>query len=136
MPLSVAGRTLPLMTVHALILRPDSDALEAVELAPDDQGSGTHLQALYAALDVRLVDVIRLTDSIDAWVNDEGRFDGSEENTLATSLFRAFGWHLASDDSIRGSVLFAGHDGEGGMTSLSVRQDAVIRDALVQAKRM
>lgn len=125
------------MTVHALVLRPASDALEAVELPSDPAGGdGTHLQALYGALGVRLVDVIRLSGDVDAWVDDEGRFNGSEENPLATSLFRAYGWHLNHDDHIRGAVLFAGHDGEGGMTSLTGVQRAVLRNAFEQALRM
>lgn len=124
------------MTVHALVLRPDSDQLDVVELAPDPGDSGTHLRALCAALEVQLVDVIRLTDRIDAWLDDEGRYNDAEPNLLATALFRAFGWHLAHDDAVRGAVLFAGHDGEGGMVSLSDRQREVIEDAFAQAKRM
>lgn len=123
------------MTVHALVLRPASDALEAVELSSDAGGGGTHLQALYAALDVRLVDVIRLSDNIDAWLDDEFRVNGADLNHLATAMFRAFGWHLNHGDDIRGAVLFAGHD-EGGMCSLSARQDAIVRDAFTQALRM
>lgn len=124
------------MTVHALILRPDSSALEAVELAADATGAGTYLHALYGALGVRLVDVIRLTGDVDAWVDDEGRNNGSADNPLATSLFRAYGWHLASDDHIRGAVLFAGHDGEGGMASLTNGQRSVLQNAFEQALRM
>lgn len=60
------------MTVEALILRPETESIEPVTLTPDRQ-SGTHLAALYAALNVRLVDVIRLTDDIDAWCDNEGR---------------------------------------------------------------
>ena len=134
--LSVVAATLPLMTAQTLILRPASDALEVVELSTDAGGDGTHLQALYAALDVRLVDVIRLSDDIDAWLDDEGRVNGSEPNSLATAMFRAFGWHLNHGDNVRGAVLFAGHDGEGGMCSLSARQDAILRDAFAQALRM
>lgn len=122
------------MTVHALVLRPDSDAFEATVITADS--SGSHLRSLYAALDVSLVDVIALTDGIDAWVDDEGRGNGADENPLGTSLLRAFGWHLAHEDAVRGSMLFAGHDGEGGMTSLTDRQREILTDALVQAKRM
>lgn len=122
------------MTVHALVLRPDADAFEVAVITPD--GSGSHLRSLYAALGVSLVDVIRLTDDIDAWVDDEGRVNGAAENLLGTSLLRAFGWHLAHDDAVRGSMLFAGHDGRGGMASLTDRQREILTDALVQAVRM
>lgn len=122
------------MSVHALRLRPGSDSLEAVTLTRE--AGGTHLASLYAALGVRLVDVIRLTDDIDCWVDDEGRVNGSDENPLGTSMFRAFGWHLAHDDTVRGSMLFAGHDGRGGMVSLTDRQREILADALAQARRM
>lgn len=123
------------MTVSALVLRPDTDALEAVELKRD-RGNDTHLLSLYSALGCQWVDVIRLTDDIDAWLDDEGRLNGAEPNTLATSLFRAFGWHLADTDAVRGAVAFAAHDGLGGMTSLSARQREIVEDALAQAKHM
>ena len=123
------------MTVEALILRPDSDALEPVTLTPD-RSSGTYLAALYAALCVGLVDAIRLTDEIDAWVDDEGRVNGNEPNVMASSMLRAFGWHLAHDDAVRGSMLCVGHDGRGGMASLTDRQRDILADALAQAKRM
>lgn len=122
------------MTVHALVLRPDADAFEAVAVTPDV--SGSHLRSLYAALDVSLVDVIRLSDEIDAWLDDEGRVNASAENPLGTNLLRAFGWHLAHDDTVRGAMLFAGHDGEGGVASLTDRQREVLADALTQARRM
>lgn len=122
------------MTVRALVLRPDADAFEAAGITPDT--SGRHLRSLYAALDVSLVDVIRLTDDIDAWVDDEGRVNGAAENLLGTGLLRAFGWHLAHDDAVRGAILFAGHDGQGGMASLTERQCEVLTDALAQALRM
>jgi hypothetical protein len=124
------------MNAQTLVLRPSSDALEAVELPSDVGRGGTHLLALYEALDVQFVDVIRLSDDIDGWVDDEFRVNGAEPNRLATAMFRAFGWHLNHGDDIRGAVLFAGHDGEGGMCSLSARQDAIVRDAFAQALRM
>ncbi|WP_433585360.1 DUF3846 domain-containing protein [Microbacterium hydrocarbonoxydans] len=123
------------MTVSALVLRPDTDALEAVELKPD-RGNDTHLLSLYSALGCQWVDVIRLTDDIDAWLDDEGRVNGAPDNVTATNVFRAFGWHLTDGDAVRGSVAFAAHDGVGGMASLSARQREIVEDALAQAKRM
>ena len=55
-----------------------------------DEAEEAH-DALYVALDVSLVDVIRLTDEIDCWVDDEGRVNSAAENPLGTSLLRAFG---------------------------------------------
>lgn len=123
------------MTVKAVLLRPGAATLEPMTLTRD-RSSGTHLIALYGALGVRLVDVIRLTDSIDCWLDDEGRVNGSDRNPLATAMCRAFGWHLNHGDDIRGAVLFAAHDGSGGMASLSDRQRAIVADAFAQAQRM
>lgn len=123
------------MTVEALILRPEAETLEPVTLTPDRQ-NGTHLTALYAALDVGLVDVIRFTDEIDCWLDDEGRDNDSERNVLGTAMCRAFGWHLNHGDDIRGPVLFAATDDQGGMTSLSDRQRVIVMGAFAQAKRM
>jgi len=50
-------------------------------------------------------------------------------------VFRAFGWHPADGDAVRGTVAFAAPDGVGGMASLSVRQREIVEDALAQAKR-
>jgi hypothetical protein len=123
------------VTVEALRLRPDSDTLEGVRLE-HDAVTDTHLQSVYVALGVQLVDVIRLTDEIDLWCDDEGRINSAESNPVATSMCRAFGWHLNHGDEVRGAVLFAGHDGQGGMASLTDRQRAILDDALAQALRM
>lgn len=122
------------MTVEALVLHPASDVLEPAALASDP--TGTHLASLYALLNVQLVDVVRLSDDIDLWCDDEGRVNGAEVNAIATSMCRAFGWHLNHGDDVRGAVLFAGHDGTGGMASLSDRQRVILDDALTQAIRM
>lgn len=122
------------MPVHALRIRSDADSLEPVTLAREV--GGTFLQSLYDALNVRLVDVVRLTDDIDMWCDDEGRVNESGRNPVATAMCRAFGWHLDHGDDVRGAVLFVGHDGTGGMASLSDRQRVILDDALTQAIRM
>ena len=123
------------MTVEALRLRPDSDSFDSVTLEHDSV-TDTHLQALYATLDVQLVDVVRLPDKTDMWVSDEWRMDGSEPNRIATNMLRAFGIHLGDADDVCGAVLFAGTDGQGAMASLTDRQRVVLANALVQALRM
>lgn len=61
---------------------------------------------------------------------------GSDSLEAVTLTREAGGTHLAHDDDVRGAVLFAAHDGTGGMASLSDRQRDIIMDAFVQAQRM
>lgn len=124
------------MTVHALIIRPGSAELENIELAADPGGS-THLAALRAALDARMVDVIRLEGDrgIDAWVDDEFLCTQTETSPTATNVLRAFGVDFGSG-YVSGSVVFTGHDGRGGMVSLTKDQVRVLRDAQRQAAYM
>lgn len=124
------------MTVSALILRPDSTALENIELAADPGGS-THLAALRSALDARLVDLVRLEGErgVDAWVDDEFLYSGAEANVVATNVLRAYGADFG-DGFVNGPVVFTGHDGQGGMVSLTADQVRVLHDALRQAVYM
>lgn len=124
------------MTVHALIIRPGSAELEAIEL-PADAGGSMHLAALRSALDARMVDVIRLEGDrgIDCWLDDEYLYTQTEPNITATNVLRTFGVDFGSG-SVNGSVVFTGHDGRGGMVSLTGDQVRVLRDALRQAAYM
>ncbi|KQM36819.1 hypothetical protein [Microbacterium sp. Leaf203] len=123
------------MTIEALRIRPHSDSFDAVTLEHKPV-TDTHLQALYAALDVQLADVIRLPEKTDMRVNDQRRIGGSGPNRIATNMLRACGIHLADEDDVCGAVLFAGTDGNGAMASLTDRQRAVLEDALAQAVSM
>lgn len=122
--------------MRALIIRPESTELENIEL-PADPGGSTHLAALRSALDARMVDVIRLEGDrgIDAWVDDEFLYTQSDLNLTATNVLRTFGVDFGSGH-VNGSVVFTGHDGRGGMVSLTEDQERVLRDALRQAVYM
>lgn len=124
------------MTVHALIIRPGSAELENIELAADPGGS-THLAALRSALDARMVDVIRLEGDrgIDAWVDDEYLYTQSDANETATNVLRTFGVDFGSG-FVNGSVVLAGHNGSGGMVSLTEDQVRVLLDSQRQALYM
>jgi hypothetical protein len=121
------------MTVSALLLPADAaEGLQAIELEPDGDAR-THLNALYAALRVSLVDVVRLPDGIDLWLDDEGRLNGSGSNPVLTSMLVTWGYNVPRGDSLRGSGIFASTDGEGGMISLTERQREIVASAHRQA---
>lgn len=122
------------MPVRAFIIRPDSTRAESIDLAADPGGS-THLRALRCALDCRFVDRVTLeSDTVDAWLDDEYLYSQAEPNELGTNVLRAYG--VDFDGMLLGSVVFAGHDGAGRMRSLTEREQAVLRNAVQQARVM
>ena len=123
------------MPVRAFIIRPDSTRAETIDLVADPGGS-THLTALRRALDCRFADRVTLeSDTVDAWLDDEYLYSRAESNQLATNVLRAYGADFA-DGVLLGSVVFAGHDGAGRMRSLTEREQAVLRNAVRQARVM
>lgn len=123
------------MPVRAFIIRPDSTRAEAIDLVADAGGS-THLNALRRALDCRFVDRVTLeSGTVDAWLDDEYLYSGAEANELGTNVLRAYGVDF-DDGALLGSVIFAGHDGAGRMRSLTEREQAVLRNAVQQARVM
>lgn len=122
------------MPVRAFIIRPDSTRAEAIDLVADPGGS-THLASLRRTLDCRFVDRVTLESGmVDAWLDDEYLYSGAERNELGTNVLRAYG--VDFDDALLGPVIFAGHDGAGRMRSLTEREQAVLRNAVQQARVM
>lgn len=135
MPPSEVSRSLSHMPVRAFIIRPDSTRAEAIDLVADPGGS-THLASLRRALDCRFVDRVTLeSGTVDAWLDDEYLYSGAEGNELGTNVLRAYGVDF-DDGALLGSVIFAGHDGAGRMRSLTEREQAVLRNAVQQARVM
>lgn len=122
------------MTTHGYLVRTDGNEMETVVVEPDPE-RGTHLTSLYELLSVRLVDVIRLPEDIDLWVDDEGLINGSEPNPLLTNMLIAFGYDMDTHQ-IRGNGAFFAVDSEGSMTSLSDRQREVLQSVYRQAINM
>jgi hypothetical protein len=121
------------MTISAFLLTANApEGLKAVELEPDGDAR-THLKALYTTLRVSLIDVVKLPDGIDLWIDDEGRTNGSEPNAVLTSILVTWGYNVPVGESLRGSGLFASTDDEGGMISLSERQRVIVESAHRQA---
>lgn len=123
------------MPVRAFIIRPDAERAEPIDLVANP-GGATHLASLCRALDCRFVDRVSLESGmVDAWLDDEYLYSGADENRLATDALRAYGADFG-DSAILGSVVFAGHDGAGRMRSLTEREQAVLRNAVRQARLM
>lgn len=123
------------MPVRAFVIRPDSTRADAIDLVADAGGS-THLTSLRRALDCRFVDRVTLESGmVDAWVDDEYLYSGVEPNELGTNVLRAYGVDF-DDGALLGSVVFACHDGAGRMRSLTEREQAVLRNAVRQARVM
>ena len=66
------------------------------------------------------IECVRLTPTLDMWVNEEGKLDGLDYNPDATAIFWShFG---LMSDVIVGDVIFTSHDDEGNTTSLENEQ--------------
>lgn len=86
----------------ALYIHPTRGAWE-VRLAHYD----TILDAFYKSLNCDCVDVVRLTDKLDMWVDDNGMINGCQINVPATLLARRLG---AGIDILAGPALVCGID--------------------------
>ncbi|MGH3673142.1 MAG: DUF3846 domain-containing protein [Pseudonocardiaceae bacterium] len=99
------------------------------------------LDGLYAAIGCNAVDVVRLTDQLDMWIDDEGLCN-AEVNPLATTLAH----HFQSDIPARyrqpyfGTAVFLGIDHDTGDTrsllgtaELTAAQLAQLQSALQHA---
>ena len=73
------------MDGNALVIDADG-TLTAIKLPATNR-----LATMYAALRCRLVDVVRLTDKLDMWLDDEGIYN-HPVNPYATEFARRFGY--------------------------------------------
>lgn len=74
------------------------------------------LAGLYAEIGCSLVEVVRLTDTLDMWVDEEFLYSGQPVNIAATLLAQAFGW---THQLYHGAVVLAEHTGSGALRSIS-----------------
>jgi hypothetical protein len=96
-----------------LLIKPDGTVTD-VELP-----SGDSLQAMYAAIGCRAVDVVRLTTQLDMWIDDEGLWT-QIPNQPATALARRYG---CTSQAYHGPALITGFDpGTGDTTGLTPDQ--------------
>lgn len=82
----------------------DSESVLLIKARSVDVAEQNTLHAMYELLDCHAVDVVRLADDLDMWVDDEGMF-GGVMNPLATFIAAQFGPIF---QSFYGSVLFLG----------------------------
>lgn len=115
--------------VTGLLLKEGDTQLWDVELRREN---GYLLNSMYNLLGCRSVDVIRLTDNIDLWVDDEGMLVSDPQvNTVLMNITYAFGHGY---QPLYGAGLFLSVDSKSGETvSLTAEQVAVVRNAHKQA---
>lgn len=107
--------------VAALAVYPDG-ALADVTLM-----GGRVLEDLYGLIGCRSVDVVRLGESLDMWVDDEGMLVGAASRP-ATRLAREYGFVWQPYYGV--AVLTGGADRDGNTLSLAAAQAAAVRDLL------
>lgn len=76
-----------------------------------------------------LIEAVNISKQITMWVNEEGKFNGSDHNYLATKIWEsAYG----KTDSIMGDVVFTGGTNKRGSTlGLSAKSTAKIMGILL-----
>lgn len=100
----------------------EREAIIGLRITPDGRASGvslqptngSHLDALYEAIGCRFVDVVRLRDGLDMWVDDEGLYT-AEPNLFATTLAD----QLTPGGAVQiyhGTAVFLGADDDTGET--------------------
>ncbi|MGW4718287.1 DUF3846 domain-containing protein [Nocardia sp. NPDC004260] len=88
----------------SLVIQPDGEVYR-INLNP----GRSHLTQMYEHLDCSLVDVVRLDDGLDMWLDDEGMYN-HEINPLATLIAHLYG-HV--HQPYWGPVLICSVDSEG-----------------------
>ncbi|HZM65150.1 MAG TPA: DUF3846 domain-containing protein [Nakamurella sp.] len=109
--------------VAALVIHPDCTLVEVLLEA------GRVLEGMYGAIGCRCVDVVRLDDSMDMWVDDEGMLVG-EVNRPATRLARSCGFVWQPYFGV--VVVTGGADRDGNTVSLAAAQMAEVRGLLTE----
>lgn len=97
----------------ALVIREDN--IEEINLPAD---TGESLKAKYRAIGCTAVDVVRLSTTVDMWIDDESLYN-FPPNPLATALARHFGF---TRQPYHGPVVLCGVDDEGNSVDLDTHQ--------------
>ena len=111
-----------------------------VVIAVDERGAVPDIitedyRSIYRTLDIRLFDIVQVSEEMDMYVDDEGMINGSESNYLATQFLKSVA--VANGRELRqqiyGNVLLALHDEEGEHVSMTHEQQ---RDWVQKINRM
>ncbi|MFE9007526.1 DUF3846 domain-containing protein [Streptomyces sp. NPDC007875] len=98
-------------TPGALLVTPEVDIVPiGLPATPEEQ-----LTVMYSLLRCHFVDVVRLTDQMDMWLDDGGAYT-QPVNKLATVLAMRFG---RTSQPYYGPVMLAGRDAKGDTVPLS-----------------
>ena len=76
------------------------------------------------------IELVRVTDELDMWCNEEGKLQGLPVNEPATALWWALCPEMRNQDVICGPVALTSHDGQGDTTSLPDWIWVFLRDQL------
>lgn len=106
------------MTGHRTIqIHPDAHLIDA------PLPGTTTMDGLYAAIKCQSVDLVRLEDGIDMWVDDEGAINGSDVNLAASIVANRLG---NPGTILFGSVVLAATNDDGDTIGLTETQAATI----------
>ncbi|MFF5265451.1 DUF3846 domain-containing protein [Actinomadura viridis] len=100
----------------ALVLHPDGDIME-LNLPTDIRDN---LLTIRKAIGATLIDVVRLTEHLDMWIDDEGLYT-QVMNPVATALAYRFGFVW---QNYHGPVVLAGVDSVG--SSIDLTRDQLL----------
>lgn len=109
--------------VAALAVYPDGALVDVVLPA------GRVLEGLYRVIGCRCVDVVRLGEGLDMWVDDEGMINGTASGP-ATRLARSYGHIWQPYFGV--AVVTGGADPEGNTLSLDTRKAQGLRELLAR----
>ena len=119
--------------MKGLVISTEGDVRE-VEIAEGGVHAG--LQSMYDAINVDLIDCVRLAPDLDMWVDDEGLLNGSLVNIWATALRQLFFEDVAFPYPLAGNALIMGGADKEGMTlGISEQRIAFCRKVVEDLKR-
>ena len=97
------------MTFYAITITTDAVITEHQWTPSDEDATLAHLQGACGAL----VDVLALAPGVDMWIPDEGMFDGSKPNAVATATAATYG---VTHQNYHGTAAFTGGPDPAGAT--------------------
>ena len=89
------------MTFYAIAVTSDATITEHQWTLSDEVRTLEHLQSACGGL----VDVVALGQGVDMWIPDEGLYDGSEPNAVATAIAVTYGF---THQGYYGTAVFTG----------------------------
>lgn len=105
-----------------------------VQDVTSNEGEDT-LRFMYRVLNVQMVELVSLTDTLDLWIDEEGMYSGQEPNEPATRFAARHGFRNPWGIPLMGPVLIlGGTDEEGDTRSLAAEDAEKVRNTLEYAR--